>query len=111
MEQRRLFRLKWRKRFLGCTKKLCCFKDEEEEFDEEARLPTCKQVCCWRFLRSRRRANMFHTSVASLQQFEKSKCQNFISLLLTINYLLLYAVAIIPFVIIFTHKPMEEVPE
>lgn len=110
-EEKRLTRLKWRKRFLGCAMKACCFKDEEDVFDEEENLPSCKQVCCWRFLRARRTANRFHTSVKSLEAFEKAKNQACISILLIFNYLMLYCVALAPFALIFMRAEGSEALE
>ena len=85
---------------LNISKKFVCFKDEEDEFDDD-NLPTCKQVCCWRLIRARKRTQEFHTSIDGLVAFEKSKYQHFVALLMTLNYLLLYGVALAPFILIF----------
>ena len=90
-------------------KKVVCFKDEDEEFDDEENMPTVKQVCCWGLLRSRKRAQIFHTNIETLEAFERSKYQNFVAILLSLNYILLYAVAIAPFVLIFGGKETEEI--
>ena len=42
-----------RKRVI-CCQKFCCFKDEDGDYDLKDKMPTTIQVCCWRFLRSRR---------------------------------------------------------
>lgn len=66
-------RLKVWKKCLGCAQKVVCFEDEEEQFDDEENLPTCKQVLCWKLIRSRKNARQFHTSVETLEALEKSK--------------------------------------
>ena len=44
----------------------------------------------------------------ALEAFEKSKYQSFVAILLALNFLLLYAVAIAPFVLILGEKEPEE---
>ena len=95
------------KRKRGCInflRKVVCFRDDEKKFDIETKIPTCKQVCCWRLLRARRLSHRFHTSEDSLQAFEKSKYQNFISILISVNYIILYAVLLYPFILILQAK-------
>ena len=37
-----------------CCQKFCCFRDEEQEFNLEDKMPSYTQICCWRFLKARR---------------------------------------------------------
>ena len=72
LDAKRQFRKRMKMRALNISKKVVCFQDEEEEFDDD-NLPTCKQVCCWRLIRARKRTQEFHTSMDGLVAFEKSK--------------------------------------
>jgi len=63
-------------------------------------MPNYTQVCCWRFLRSRRLSTKFFTGEDSLIGIENSGYSVFVSLLISFNYLILYAVVIVPFVLI-----------
>ena len=95
---------KRRRTCINCLRKCVCFKDDENVFDHEIRIPTCKQVCCWRLLRARRLSHRFHASDESLLAFEKSKYQGFIAILISVNYLILYTVLLYPFVLIAQEK-------
>lgn len=44
----------------------------------------------------------------SLETFEKAKCQSFISIILSVNYLMLYAVVLAPFILIAIRTSPEE---
>ena len=46
---------KTRKRKI-CCQKVCCFKDYDDEFDLEEKLPSYTRICCWRFLKARRQS-------------------------------------------------------
>ena len=60
-----------KKKNMMCCIRFCCFKDEEREFDpsltirnapeNREKMPSYTQICCWRFLRARRRSNRFYT--------------------------------------------------
>ena len=47
---------------------------------------------------------MFHASQESLAAFEKSKYQSFISVLISVNYLILYTVLLYPFILLAQEK-------
>ena len=64
---------------------------------------------CWRFLRARRQTTKFHQGNESLNSLEKSSYTSFVSLLISINYLMLYAVVIVPFVLIMLSEDVEEI--
>ena len=51
-------------------------------------------------LRARYHSNLFYTSQEALEVLEKSKWQTFISMLISFNYLTLYVVIIVPFVLV-----------
>ena len=100
-----------KKKSIMCCQSFCCFKDEEKEFDlttsragsdlnTSDKLPSYTQVCCWRFLRSRRLSTKFYTGEDSMVSMENSGYSVFVSLLISFNYLILYAVVIVPFVLI-----------
>ena len=101
---KRLQAFKRRRRCINCLRKALCFRDDENMFDLETKIPTCKQVCCWRLLRARKLSHRFQASDESLNAFEKSKYQNFISVLISVNYLILYGVLLYPFVLILQDK-------
>lgn len=63
---------------------------------------------CWRFLKSRRTAVKFHTGNQTLEKLEASAFQVCVSLLISLNYLVLYAVVIVPFVLLIMHDPDAE---
>jgi len=90
--------------FIRTMKKLTCFQDYKQKFDDDEKIPTCKQVCCWRFLRAKTQATQFYVSETSLEALEKSKCQRFISVLISFNYLALYLVILLPFYLIFKER-------
>jgi len=64
---------------------------------------------CWRFLRSRSVSTKFYTSVASLIAFEKSGCQPCVSILISLNYMIMYAVVIVPFVLLALQKKVTSI--
>ena len=64
------------------------------------KMPSYTQVACWRFLRARRLSTKFYTGNDTLMRMEKSGCTKCVSLLISINYLALYAVVIVPFILI-----------
>ena len=72
-------------------------------------MPSYMQVCCWRFLRSRRLSNKFYTGNDALYKIESKGSSLFVSLLISFNYLMLYSVVIIPFVLIATLEDIEEI--
>merc|ERR1719464_2161412 len=102
--QKRLKQFKRRRTFINCLRGFLCFQDDEGVFDKEKKIPTCKQVCCWRLLRARRLSHRFHASDVSLHSFEKSRYQSFISILISANYIILYLVLLYPFVLIAQEK-------
>ena len=55
-----------RKKSIVCCQKFCCFQDYDNEFNLSDKMPSYMQVCCWRFLRSRRASTKFHTSEDTL---------------------------------------------
>ena len=63
-------------------------------------MPSQTQICCWRFLRSRRLSTKFFLGNETLNGLEKSKCTVCISMLISFNYLILYCNVIVPFVMI-----------
>ena len=93
-----------RKKRILCLRIILCFRDDEDKYDFDYKIPTCKAVCCWRLLRARRLSHRFHTSNESLLAFEKSKYQNFVSILISVNYIILYTVLLYPFVLIAQDK-------
>ena len=97
-----------RKRIV-CCQKFCCFKDELNEFNLEDKMPSHTQICCWRFLKSRRLSTKFYIGNETLNGLEKSKLTTCISLLISFNYLVLYAVVIVPFVLIALADEVVEV--
>ena len=70
------------------------------------------QIICWRFLASRKESHRFYTSLSSLRSFEQSSYQTFVSWILSINYIMLYTVAVVPFVLLYlsggTNTTVEE---
>jgi len=64
---------------------------------------------CWRFLRSRKVSTKFYTSSASLIAFEKSGCQPCVSVLISLNYMIIYAVVIVPFVMLALQKKVTSI--
>ena len=72
-------------------------------------MPSQTQICCWRFLRSRRLSTKFYTGNETLNALEKSKITFCISLLISFNYLVLYAVIIVPFILISIAEEVIEV--
>lgn len=87
------------KRIMLCQK-LCCFQDELGQFNLDDKMPSYTQICCWRFLKARRQSTKFYTGKDTLEKLEKSKLTYCISLLISFNYLVLYAVVIVPFILI-----------
>ena len=73
--------------------------DYSNKFSDKIKIPSIKEVCCWRVLRARYQTGLFHTSEKALEVLEKSRCQTFIAGLISFNYLALYFVIIIPFVL------------
>jgi hypothetical protein len=67
-------------------------------------MPTYTQVMCWRFLRARHLSTKFHASKESLMVLEKSGCQVFVSLLISINYIMLLTEIIVPFVLLIMRE-------
>ena len=55
-------------------------------------------------MRARTQATQFYVSENSLERLEKSKCQTFISVLISVNYLALYIVILLPFYLIFKER-------
>lgn len=98
-----------RKKSIVCCQKFCCFKDYDNEFNLSDKMPSYMQVCCWRFLRSRRTSTKFHTSENTLNGIERSGYSVFVSLLISFNYLMLYAVVIVPFVLIATAEEIQSI--
>ena len=96
-----------KKKLMDCTKRIVCFRDDDDEYDEAEKMPTCTQVCCWRLIKSRKDSRQFYTSLETLESFEKSKYQSFVSFMLSLNYILLYGVAIAPFILIFSSGDSE----
>ena len=94
-----------------CCQKFCCFKDTENEFNLSDRMPSYMQVCCWRFLRSRRASTKFFTSNQTLKSIEKSGYSVFVSLLISFNYIMLYSVVIVPFVLIATQEEIQVIED
>ena len=92
-----------------CCQSLCCFKDEENDFNLDVKLPSYTQVCCWRFLRSRRQSTKFYTGENAFQNIETSGYSVTVSMLISFNYLMLYAVVIVPFVLIATQEDLETI--
>ena len=92
-----------------CCQKFCCFKDTENEFNLSDKMPSYMQVCCWRFLRSRRVTTKFYTSETTLKSIEKSGYSVCVGLLISFNYLILYAVVIVPFVLIATKEEIQTI--
>ena len=78
---------------------LTCFLDYNNKFSDMTVIPSIKEVCCWRLLRARYKVGLFHTSERALEKLEKSRCQTFIAGLISFNYLALYFVIIIPFIL------------
>ena len=92
-----------------CCQRLCCFKDEERRYNLDDKIPSYTQISCWRFLRARRKSHHFHTGPDALNGLEKSSCTSLVKWLISFNYLLLYAVVIVPFVLILLHEEVEVV--
>jgi len=92
-----------RKRVI-CCQRFCCFKDEDKLYNFNDKMPSYTQVMCWRFLRARRLSTKFHASKDSLMVLEKSGCQVFVSLLISLNYLMLYAEIIVPFILLIMQE-------
>lgn len=88
---------------------MSCFKDEEGQYNLSDKLPSITQVCCWRFLRARRQSTKFHASKEVLEKMEKSGFTKCASLLISVNYLALYAVVIVPFILISTKAKIERI--
>ena len=110
-KKKKLKAFKRRRSFINCLRKVVCFKDDQDAFDEVSKIPTCKQVCCWRLLRARRRSHRFHASQESLTAFEKSKYQSFVSILISVNYFILYGVLLYPFLLIAQEKWFNDAEE
>lgn len=72
-------------------------------------MPSRTQICCWRFLKARRLSTKYYMGKETLEKLEKSKMTVCFSLLISFNYVLLYAVIIVPFVLIATRKEVLEV--
>ena len=98
-----------KRRRLACCQAFCCFQDEAREFNLDDRMPSYTQICCWRFLSARRQSAKFYMSRETLEFFEKSGCSVFTGLLISFNYLLLYAVVIVPFVLVLTSEEVESI--
>ncbi len=92
-----------------CCQKFCCFKDEDQEYNLLDKMPTYTQVCCWRFLRSRKLSGKFYTGKETLHGLEKSSYTGFVSLLISFNYIALYANVILPFVLIMLKEDVESI--
>ena len=102
--RKKLAAFKRRRACINCLRKVVCFQDDQKVFDLETKIPSFRQVCCWRLLRARRHSHRFHASSESLLAFEKSKYQSFISILISVNYLILYTVLLYPFILIAQEK-------
>lgn len=98
-----------KKKCILCCQSISCFRDEEGRYDLNQRLPSCMQVCCWRFLRSRRLSTKFYTGNDAILNMENSAYSVFVSLLISFNYLILYAVVIVPFVLIAKQEDIETI--
>ena len=98
-----------KRRRVACCQAFCCFQDEAREFNLDDRMPSYTQICCWRFLSARRQSVKFYMSHETLDFFERSGCSVFTGLLISFNYLLLYAVVIVPFVLVLTSEEVESI--
>ena len=92
-----------------CCQRFCCFQDETQEYNLVDKLPSLTQVACWRFLRARRLSTKFFTGEVTLHSMEKSKFNVCVGLLISFNYLVLYAVVIVPFVLIANKEDLETI--
>lgn len=72
-------------------------------------MPSYTQICCWRFLRARRSSTKFFTGNETLDKVEKTSCTSCINFLISFNYLALYAVVIVPFVLISMREDITEI--
>lgn len=98
-----------KKKSVICCQKFCCFKDPDQEYNLDDRMPTSTQVCCWRFLRARKSSTKFYTGKDTLHALEKSSYTGAVSLLISVNYIAMYANVIVPFVMIMIKDEVKSV--
>ena len=66
--RKKLAAFRRRRACINCLRKVVCFKDDQKVFDLETRLPSLRQVCCWRLLRARRIGHNVHRFCANYRK-------------------------------------------